>query len=118
MLLNGGELNGVKLLSTASVHLMTVNHVGDLYRAPGMGFGLGFSIREDVTASGASGSIGEFGWGGAYHSTYWVDPVEQLIVVYLTQVIPASGLDDHSNIRSLIYSAITERTPFLPAPQR
>ena len=64
MLLNGGELNGVKLLSTASVHLMTVNHVGDLYRAPGMGFGLGFSIREDVTASGASGSIGEFGWGG------------------------------------------------------
>ena len=118
MLLNGGSLNGTQLLSTASVNLMTVNHVGDLYRAPGMGFGLGFSVREDVTASGGPGSIGEFGWGGAYHSTYWVDPVEQLIVVYLTQVIPASGLDDHSNIRSLIYSAITERTPFLPAPQR
>ena len=118
MLLNGGELNGVKLLSTASVHLMTVNHVGDLYRAPGMGFGLGFSIREDVTASGASGSIGEFGWGGAYHSTYWVDPVEQLVVVYLTQVIPAAGLDDHSNLRTLIYSAITDRTQVSPAPQR
>ena len=117
MLLNGGSLNGTQLLSTASVNLMTVNHVGDLYQAPGMGFGLGFSVREDVAASGGAGSIGEFGWGGAYHSTYWVDPVEQLIVVYLTQVIPASGLDDHSNIRRLIYSAIINQNRFLPAPQ-
>ena len=56
--------------------------------------------------------------GGAYHSTYWVDPVEQLVVVYLTQVIPAAGLDDHSNLRTLIYSAITDRTQVSPAPQR
>jgi len=54
------------------------------------------------------GSVGEFGWGGAYHSTYWVDPQEELVVVYLTQVIPASGLDDHARVRALIYQAIVD----------
>jgi CubicO group peptidase (beta-lactamase class C family) len=52
--------------------------------------------------------VGEFGWGGAYHSTYWADPVENLVVVYLTQVIPAQGLDDQSKLRALVYAAITE----------
>ena len=108
MLLDGGTLDGVRLLSPTSVDLMTMNHVGDLYRAPGMGFGLGFSIRQDVGAAGAPGSVGEFGWGGAYHSTYWVDPVEELVVVYLTQVIPAAGLDDHAKLRALVYSAIVD----------
>jgi CubicO group peptidase (beta-lactamase class C family) len=106
MLLNGGELGGRRLLSPTSVGLMTQNHVGDLYQSPGMGFGLGFSIRMDVGEAGVHGSEGEFGWGGAYHSTYWVDPVEDLVVVYLTQVIPAPGLDDHARLRALIYSAI------------
>jgi CubicO group peptidase (beta-lactamase class C family) len=73
-----------------------------------MGFGLGFSIRLDVGAAGQPGSVGEFDWGGAYHSTYWVDPVEQLVVTYFTQVLPAPGLDDHSRLRALVYSAITE----------
>ena len=108
MLLNGGELNGTRLLSPATVDLMTQNHAGDLYTAAGMGFGLGFSIRMDVGEGGVHGSPGEFGWGGAYHSTYWVDPVEDLVVVYLTQLIPAGGLDDQQRIRALIYSAITE----------
>ena len=54
------------------------------------------------------GSEGEFGWGGAYHSTYWVDPVEDLVVVYFTQVIPAYGLDDHGKIRTLVYQAIED----------
>jgi len=73
-----------------------------------MGFGLGFSVRLDVGAAGVPGSEGEYGWGGAYHSTYWVDPTENLIVLYFTQVIPANELDDHQRIRALIYSAITE----------
>lgn len=109
MLLNEGELNGTRVLSPSSVSLMTKNHVGDLYiDEPGMGFGLGFSVRLDVGAAGVPGSEGEYGWGGAYHSTYWVDPTENLIVLYFTQVIPANELDDHQRIRALIYSAITE----------
>lgn len=89
MMLDGGELEGTRILSPSSVDLMTRNHVGDL-SAAGMGFGLGFSIRLDVGAAGQQGSEGEFGWGGAYHSSYWVDPVESLVVVYFTQVIPAA----------------------------
>ncbi len=109
MLLNGGELEGARLLSPTSVDLMTTNHVAELFPSTGMGFGLGFSIRLDVGAAGQHGSAGEYGWGGAYHSTYWVDPVEQLVVAYFTQVIPASGLDDQERLRALVYSAITER---------
>jgi CubicO group peptidase (beta-lactamase class C family) len=108
MLLDGGELEGARVLSPASVDLMTRNHIGDLYGAPGMGFGLGFSIRLDVGAAGVPGSVGEFGWGGAYHSTYWVDPVEDLVVVYFTQVIPATGLDDHARLRALVYASLIE----------
>lgn len=108
MLLDGGELDGVRILSPSSVALMTRNHIGALYQSPGMGFGLGFSVRLDVGAAGVPGSVGEFGWGGAYHSTYWVDPVEDLVVLYFTQVIPATGLDDHARLRALVYSSIME----------
>lgn len=117
MLLDGGTLNGVRLLSPTSVELMTANHVGDRYErvaGPGMGFGLGFRIVEDLGAAGRPGSKGMYGWGGAYHSTYWVDPREQLVVVYFTQVIPASGLDDHQRLQALVYAAITEASAGAP----
>ena len=74
----------------------------------GTGFGLGFSISEDVGKRAQLGSVGEFGWGGAYHSTYWVDPAEELVVVYLTQLIPAGDIDDHQTLRNLIYQAIVD----------
>lgn len=120
MLLNGGELGGVRILSPTTVALMTENHIPHIDRGPGMGFGLGFSIRLDVGAAGQPGSVGEFGWGGAYHSTYWVDPEEELVVVYLTQVIPAAGLDDQGRLRALVYSSIVEslepvRAAFAPS---
>jgi len=108
MLLDGGTLEGVRLLSPKSVELMTADHLGDIYAAPGTGFGLGFWVLDDLGAYGAPGSVGSFGWGGAYHSTYWVDPREDLVVVYFTQVIPATGLDDHQRLRSLVYAAILE----------
>jgi len=108
MMLNGGELEGTRLLSRKTVELMTTNHLTDQPFRAGQGFGLGFSIVENVGARGLPGSKGEFGWGGAYHSTYWVDPTEELVVVYLTQLIPAGGLDDHGRLRALIYQAITD----------
>jgi CubicO group peptidase (beta-lactamase class C family) len=73
-----------------------------------MGFGLGFSTVEDPGARGSLGSEGEFVWCGAYHSTYWVDPQEELIVLYLTQLIPAGAIDDHRKLRSLVYQALIE----------
>ena len=108
MLLNGGELDGTRILSRKSVELMTVNHIGDLPFRNGQGFGLGFSVVTDLGRRGLPGSAGEFGWGGAYHSTYWVDPAEELVVVYLTQIIPASGIDDHGKLRALIHQAIID----------
>jgi CubicO group peptidase (beta-lactamase class C family) len=110
MLLNGGALGGTRLLSPKSVQLMTVNHVGDIYArsgaGPGSGFGLGFRIVTDLGAYGRPSSEGAYGWGGAYHSTYWVDPTEGLVVVYFTQVIPATGLDDHERLQALVWTAI------------
>lgn len=71
-----------------------------------MGFGVGFSLRKDVGQADEPGSVGEFGWGGAYHSQYRVDPKERLTVVYLIQLIPARNLDDRGKLRSLIYQAL------------
>lgn len=108
MMLNKGNYNGKQILSRKSVALMTENHLGDIVfpSTPGMGFGLGFSTVEDVGRRGQMGSHGEYGWGGAYHSTYWVDPSEDMVVVYFTQVIPARNLNDHEKLRALIYQAL------------
>jgi CubicO group peptidase (beta-lactamase class C family) len=108
MFANGGELDGKRLVSRKTVELMTVNHLKDVAYQDGQGFGLGFSVVLDVGARGLPGSVGEFGWGGAYHSTYWVDPKEQLVVVYFTQLIPSLNLDDHNKLRALVYQAIAE----------
>jgi CubicO group peptidase (beta-lactamase class C family) len=108
MTLNGGTLNGKQILSRKSIELMTKDHISEntIYNEPGFGFGLGFQITKDLGQIGRLGTEGEYGWGGAYHSSYWVDPKEELVVVYLTQLIPAGGLDDHAKLRSLIYQAI------------
>ncbi len=108
MTLNGGELDGERILSRKTIELMTSNHLGDIPFRDGTGFGLGFSVVTDLGARGSLGSVGEYGWGGAYHSTYWVDPQEELVVVYLTQIIPATGLDDYAKLRSGIYQAIVD----------
>lgn len=114
MMLNNGTYNGTRILSRKSVELMTANHLdGDHYKDVkfpwdwGVGFGLGFSVTTDAGDRGVLGSLGEYGWGGAYHSSYWVDPAENLVVVYFTQVDPIT-LDDHQKLRSLIYQAIVD----------
>ena len=108
MLLNGGTLDGRRVLSRKSVELMTVDQMLGIEFRPGEGFGLGFYVVNDVGARGTPGSVGEFGWGGAYHSTYWVDPKEGIVAVYLTQLIPAGELDDHAKFRALVYQAISD----------
>ena len=110
MMLNGGEMGQTRILSRKSVELMTVDHISniDFPRYDGVGFGLGFSILKDVGSRGTPGTVGEYGWGGAYHSTYWVDPVEELVVVYFTQLIPANGMNDHAKLRTLVYQAIID----------
>lgn len=105
-LLNGGELDGARILSPKSVELMTSNAVGDQYQSGRFGFGHGFEVTEHVGRSGRHGSVGEYGWGGAYFTKYWVDPQERLVVVFMTQLLPAGGLDLQRKLRTLTYAAI------------
>ena len=104
-MLNGGTLGDARILSPASVALMTANHVGDLMGGAS-GFGLGFQVRLDLGAAGQPGSVGDYGWGGAYHTTYWVDPAERMVVVYFTQISSFRPVDDHAKLRAVLYGAL------------
>ncbi len=106
MLLNGGEIDGVRLLGPKTVELMTVNHAGSLFSDGTRGFGLGFDVVEDLGKAGRHGSVGEFGWGGAYHTTYWVDPKEKMVVLLMTQLLPAGNSDLHARFRALVYQSV------------
>jgi CubicO group peptidase (beta-lactamase class C family) len=106
MLLNGGELDGVRVLSPTTVALMTSSHTGTLFDEGRFGFGLGFRVTEHVGRAGRPGSVGDFGWGGAYFTEYWADPQEKLVVVFMSQLLPNGGLDLRDKLRALVYQAI------------
>jgi CubicO group peptidase (beta-lactamase class C family) len=106
MLANGGALDGVRVLSPKTVELMTANHVGSLYDEGRTGFGLGFEVVEHVGRAGRLSSVGEFSWGSAYYSRYWVDPEDQVIGLFLAQLVPSGGLDLQGKFRTLVYQAI------------
>ena len=108
MLANGSALDGVRILGPKTVEIMTVNQVGDLYGDRGQGFGLGFWVTNDLGKTGEMGSVGAFGWGGAYYTTYWVDPAERLVAVLMTQLLPAGGLDLQAKFKTLVYQSIVE----------
>ena len=108
MMLNRGELNQTRILGPKSVELMTTDHLGDIFFRPGTGFGLGFGIVKNPGLKGELSSVGEFEWGGAYHSVYWGDPKEKLLVVYFTQLLPGEHLDDHRKLRALVYQALMD----------
>ncbi|HNV30767.1 MAG TPA: serine hydrolase domain-containing protein [Cyclobacteriaceae bacterium] len=110
MMLNKGTLNGNRILAPSTVELMTVSHLGEIKYSwgGGIGFGLGFSVCEDLGDRGVPGSVGEYGWGGAYGSSYWVDPKEDMVIVYFKQLTPTNNLDDQSKLRTLIYQAIVK----------
>ncbi|MCK7490061.1 MAG: beta-lactamase family protein [Anaerotruncus sp.] len=76
--------------------------------ARGNGFGLGFWVTKELGRNGEPGSVGAFGWGGAYHTTYWVDPAEKLVAVFMTQLLPATGSDAQAKFKALVYQSIVE----------
>jgi CubicO group peptidase (beta-lactamase class C family) len=110
MLINGGQYNGVRLLSPKTIELMTRNHTGDLkigWSSTGVSFGLGFGVITDTGEVGEIGSDGEYSWGGAAGTRFWVDPQEQLIGIFMVQSIPhQTRLRDE--FRQLTYQAIVE----------
>ena len=106
MVLNGGELDGVRLLSPKTVELMTSSHTGALFNEGRTGFGLGFEVVEHVGRSAEHGSVGLFSWGGAYHTDFWGDPQEKVVAVLMTQLLPAQGSDLHGKFRALVYQSL------------
>ncbi len=114
MLLNGGTLNGKRILGPKTVAYMTSDHMsaaiapGPLYvPGPGFGFGLGFAVRKDAGVSPLAGSVGEFNWGGAGGTFFWIDPKEDLFVVFMMQS-PKQRVPYRAVLKNMIYAAVTK----------
>ena len=108
LLLNGGELDGVRIVSPKTVELMTADHVGrEIPVHPGYGFGLGFAVRQEIGRGNTLGSRGEYNWGGIDNTEFFVDPEESLLVVFCTNVSP---YDMHRKwyLKTLVYQALVE----------
>lgn len=119
MLMRGGELDGVRLLGRKTVELMTSNHLPADMAAmgqprfsesnyAGVGFGLGVSVTIDPARAQILGSAGEYAWGGAASTAFWCDPKEELIVIFLTQLMPSSAYPIRRELRVLSYQAIID----------
>lgn len=108
MLLNEGELDGVRLLSPKTVELMHANHVGDKYVRDTDAFGLGFWVIKDLGYYGELGSEGSYGWGSAYFPQYLVDPKERIVAFFMTQLTPAGGVDLNQRFKNLMYQALVK----------
>jgi CubicO group peptidase (beta-lactamase class C family) len=121
MLLNGGELDGARIVSPKTLKLMTLNHrpggreLTEMSRSlfsetvfEGLGFGLGFAMTVDQARTRNLGSLGEYFWGGMASTAFWIDPVEDLAVVFMTQLIPSSAYPIRRELRTLVYAALTE----------
>ena len=120
-LLNRGELDGVRLLGPKTLALMTSNHLPGGRDLPemsrslfseatynGIGFGLGFSVTMDPAKTLIPGSAGEYAWGGAATTSFWIDPAEDLIAIFMTQVLPSSAYPIRRELRTMIYAGITD----------
>ena len=122
MLVNGGEVDGVRILGRKTVELMASNHLpggGDMrsFALPGgygevefdgMGFGLTVSVAMEPARTGVVGSAGEFMWGGAASTIFWVDPAEDLTVVFMTQLLPSGTFNFRGQLKSIIYPSIVD----------
>jgi CubicO group peptidase (beta-lactamase class C family) len=120
-LLNGGELDGVRLIGPKTLGLMTSNHLPGGRDLPemsrslfseatynGIGFGLGFSVTMNPAQTLIPGSRGEYSWGGAASTTFWIDPAEELIAIFMTQVIPSTTTPIRRELRTMVYAGITD----------
>lgn len=114
LILNGGELDGVRLVSRKTIELMSADHLsekvapGDLYLpGPGQGFGLGFAVRRSGGVTGYLGSRGEIRWSGLAGTAFWIDPEEQLICIWMIQDIPQSN-HYRQRFKNLVYQAIID----------
>jgi CubicO group peptidase (beta-lactamase class C family) len=113
MLLNGGALDGKRYLSPKTIAYTGSNHIGPstgvvpgpyYLPGPGYGFGLGFAVRTEPGASAVEGSVGEMNWGGAGGTAFWLDPKENMFVVFMAQA-PSQRLRIRSTLRNLVYGA-------------
>jgi CubicO group peptidase (beta-lactamase class C family) len=120
-LLNGGELSGVRLVGPKTLALMRANHLPGGRTLPemsrslfseatynGIGFGLGFSVTLDPAQTLIPGSAGEYAWGGAATTSFWIDPAEELIAIFMTQVLPSTAYPIRRELRTMIYASITD----------
>jgi len=121
MLLAGGQLDGHTLVSPATLRLMTANHLPGgkdltaLSRSlfsestnAGVGFGLGFAVVFDPVRAMVPSSPGEYYWGGAASTAFWIDPVEDIAVIFMTQLLGSSTYPVRRELRTLVYSALLE----------
>jgi CubicO group peptidase (beta-lactamase class C family) len=107
MLLHGGQLDGVRILSPKTVQLMSTNQSGSLYPQNGQSFGFGFSVVERLGADNTLLSTGTYGWGGAYGSQYRVDPSERIVLVFMLNQLPNRS-DVAAKFPTLVYQALVQ----------
>lgn len=120
-LANGGVLEGNRIIGRKTLEFMRMNHlpgnqdlpqlsVGAFSETPyeGSGFGLGFSVKTDVAKSQTIGSVGEYGWGGMASTNFLVDPVEDLIMIFMTQLIPSSSYTLRQELRAMVYGSLVD----------
>jgi CubicO group peptidase (beta-lactamase class C family) len=122
MLVNGGELDGKRILGRKTVELMASNHLpgdGELSQFAlaggygevgfaGMGFGLTVAVSKGPVATAVVGSPGEYMWGGAASTAFWIDPTEDLFAIFMTQLIPSGTFNFRSQLKTIVYGAIAD----------
>ncbi len=122
MLLNQGELDGRRILGHKTIELMTENHLpegrdiaelnlgGQFSQVTydGVGFGLGFSVTIDLARAQTVGSVGEYAWGGAASTAFWIDPAEELVVIFMTQFMPSGTFNFRGQLKSIVYPALID----------
>ena len=106
MIRNGGVLGGTRILGPRTVGLMTTNQSGALHSATGLGFGFGFQTVDRYGASGLA-AVGAFGWGGAYGTTYQVDPKSRMVIVLMIQLMP-NAIDIQPKFMTSVYQSLIE----------
>lgn len=110
MILNGGTLNGTRILGRKSIEAMSNNQIGELsINTNGTKFGLGFSVEVQQSSFRKLGSVGRLGWGGLYNTVFWIDPKEQVIAVLMTQIYPSSHQKElYDKFENMVYQAIVD----------